>query len=78
MVLWWLCQRAPARIQGRLDVTSVFLEFLIHHTPPKIPFLAIPVREESSRLSKSLALCVSYARAITLIITLILPTLISK
>lgn len=60
-------QRAPARIQGRLDVNSVFIEFLTHHTTPKIP-LIIPAREELSRLSKSLALCVSHPRVITLII----------
>lgn len=60
-------QRAPVRIQGRLDVNSVFIEFLTHHTTPKIP-LIIPAREELSRLSKSLALCVSHPRAITLII----------
>lgn len=60
-------QRAPARIQGRLDINSVFIESLTHHTIPKTP-LIIPAREELSRLSKSLALCVSHLRAITLII----------
>lgn len=60
-------QRAPARIQGRLDINSVFIESPTHHTTPKIP-LVTPAREELSRLSKSLALCVSHLRTITLII----------